>query len=415
MSHAPALALRLSALAALLALPLAAVFAQETSGPGTGKIHGRVISPLGQPQKGGTIGLSTDGGETLTYNFPVSDNGTYSGEASLGEYTLTYRAPDAPEGKITDYLQGVEVLGGKDVAQDVDMTRSEYMDRLSPEQQTQIEAMKAAATATTAASSLADSVNADLQVVNRDLQDAANARVTAIQTLGKDATADDVEAKAEEIADAKYTEIQTLMTKDSTSDSSEPIVWIDLARAQSGLKNYLDAETDFKKALDLESKAAQQEPQVTGATEDGLGEVYARTLMVDEANAAFDAAAKVDPANASVYLQNQAIIFFQTGNPSAQADAADKAIKVDPSNAFLYYIKAQGLAVNAPFDPNADKTILSPECIAAFRKYLELAPNGPFAADVNTLLERSEEKASSPAAPASDVTPASAPASAPQN
>jgi hypothetical protein len=53
--------------------------------------------------------------------------------------------------------------------------------------------------------------------------------------------------------------------------------------------------------------------------------------------------------------------------------------------------------VNAPFDPNADKSIVSPECIAAFRKYLELAPNGPFAAEVTTALERSEVKPSSPA------------------
>jgi tetratricopeptide (TPR) repeat protein len=397
MSPAPALALRLSAILSLLALSVAVAFAQESSAPDIGRIHGRVISPLGQPQKGGTVSLSTDGGETLMYNFPVSDEGSYAGDASLGEYTLVYRAPNAPEGKITDYLQGVVVLAGKDVAQDVDMTRPQYMERLSPEQQNQIEEMRAAGAKAEAANSLVAGLNADLQVVNQDLQDAANARVTAIQTLGKDATAQDIDAKGDEIADAKYAEIQTLMSKDSASDPSEPIVWIDLARAQTGLKNFLDAETDFKRALELESKAAQPEPQIMGAIEGGLGEVYARTLMVDEANAAFDAAAKADPADAALYLENQAIIFFETKNPSAQVDAADKAIKADPANAFLYYIKAQGLAVNAPFDPNADKSIVSPECIAAFRKYLELAPNGPFAAEVTTALERSEVKPSSPA------------------
>ncbi len=404
MSSAPALALRLSAMLSLLALSVATMSAQESSAPDMGKIHGRVISPLGQPQKGGTVSLSTDGGESLMYNFPVSEDGTYAGEASLGEYTLVYRAPDAPEGKITDYLQGVVVLAGKDVAQDIDMTRPQYMERLSPEQQQQIEAMRAATAASSAASSLVAGVNADLQVVNQGLQEASNARVTAIQTLGKDATAQDVDAKAEELADAKYTEIETLMSKDAASDPSEPIVWIELARAQTGLKNYLDAETNYKKALELESKAAPPDPQIMGAIQGGLGEVYARTLMVDQANAAFDAAVKADPADAGLYLQNQALIFFQTKNPTAQVDAADKAIKVDPTNAFLYYLKAQGLAVNAPFDPNADKLILSPECIAAFRKYLELAPNGPFADEVNTALERSEEKASS-AAPAPATLP----------
>ena len=45
------------------------------------------------------------------------------------------------------------------------------------------------------------------------------------------------------------------MTRDTASEPNEPILWIGLARAETGLKNYLDAETNFKKALDLESKA----------------------------------------------------------------------------------------------------------------------------------------------------------------
>lgn len=410
MSRAAALGIRLGAFMSMMALCLIPAFAQDYSQPPTGRIHGRVISPTGQPQNGGSVSLSTDGGQTMTYTFPVSAAGEFAGEASIGEYTLLYRAANMPEGKVADYIQGVVILAGKDVRQDIDMTRQEYMDRLTPEQQQQIQKMRAASAAATAASSMAGSVNADLDVVNRDLQDAEKARVSALEILGKEATQQDVDAKAADIENAKYSEIQTLMTKDTASDPNEPIVWIDLARAQSGLKDYLDAETSFKKALDLETKEAKPEPQVLGAIEGGLGEVYARTLMVDEANAAFDAAAKADPVNAALYLENQAIIFFQAKNAPAQVDAANRAIKADPNNAFLYYIKAQGLAQDAPFDPNSDKSILSPECIAAFHKYLELAPDGPFAAEVNTALERSEAKPGSPTTP-----PAGPPTSAPAN
>ena len=70
-------------------------------------IHGRVINPSGAPQKDGTVSLSVDGGVTLSYNFPVSSNGEYSGQAPPGEYTIVYRAPDTPEGKIVDYISGV--------------------------------------------------------------------------------------------------------------------------------------------------------------------------------------------------------------------------------------------------------------------------------------------------------------------
>lgn len=361
-----------------------------------GRIHGRVISPTGQPQTGGTISLSTDGGDTMLYNFPVSANGEYAGQALPGEYTLLYRATDTPDGKVVDYIQGVVVLAGKDVGVDEDMTRKEYMDRLSPEQQKQIEQMKEAAAAAAAASKQVDVVNADLQTVNQDLNDAANARATAMQALGKDASAQDIDAKTSEIENAKYSEVESLMAKDAAASPGESVVWIGLARADVGLKNYLDAETNFKKALDLESKAQQPQPALLAAAESGLGEVYARTLRVDEASASFDAAVKADPSNAAVYLRNAAVIFYLTKNVPAQVDAADKAIKADPTDSFLYYIKGVGLAQNAPFDAATDKSVLPADCVAAFHKYLELAPNGPFASEVTTALERSEDKMSPP-------------------
>ncbi len=118
MRRTSALRLSLCALVCALAPSAFSAFAQEYSPPPTGRIHGRVISPTGQPQNGGTVSLSTDGGETLTYSFPVSANGEYAGEASIGEYTLLYRATDTPEGKVVDYIQAVIILAGKDVAQD---------------------------------------------------------------------------------------------------------------------------------------------------------------------------------------------------------------------------------------------------------------------------------------------------------
>ena len=83
------------AAAGFFALPLAPVYAQ-TSAAGTGTIHGRVINPTGQPQAGGTVSLSTDGGATLEYTFNVPNSGDYTGEAPQGTYMVVYRAPDTP-------------------------------------------------------------------------------------------------------------------------------------------------------------------------------------------------------------------------------------------------------------------------------------------------------------------------------
>ena len=394
----------LPSLAGLLFAVVVALPAQQ-SALDAGKIHGRVINPAGVPQKDGTVSLSVDGGLTLSYNFPVSPSGEYSGQAPEGEYTLTYRAPDTPEGKIVDYISGVQIVAGQDTAQDLDMTRQEFVARLSPDQQSQLRALRDANAASESdAMRDAASIDADLQIVNLDFQAAENARVTAVQNLATASADAGVDEMTAEIENAKLAEIETLMTKDASADPTEPVLWINLARAQTGLKNYLDAETNFKKALDLALKADPPRPEVVGATEAGLGEVYARTLMVDEANTAFDAAAKADPSNSARYLRNQAVIFYNARNFSAQIDAAEKAIKADPNQAILYYIKAAGLAEDARVDPETNKLVLPPGCADAFRKYLEFAPAGPHAAQAAAILQRAGEATNTPS-PSASIPP----------
>ncbi|HKN21056.1 MAG TPA: carboxypeptidase regulatory-like domain-containing protein [Terracidiphilus sp.] len=407
----------------LLALALARAAAQQDAGAppqqsdqqdeerDIGWIQGLVTGPTGAPQKGGTVSLSTDGGVTLRYNFTVSPKGDYTGRVPLGEYTLVYRAPGTPEGKVTDFIHGVVIFPGKGTTQDVDMTRQEYYDRLSPEQQDELRKMKESNDNAEAANKMIASINADLQTANRDFVDAANARATAIRTLGSTASAFDVDSQAGEIRASKYTEIESLMSKATAEMPNQAEPWIDLGRAQLGLKNYLDAETSFKKALDLISQAANPspqaaspdpqatnpspqatniDPQLVAAALAGLGEVYARTRMVDEANASVAAAVKADPAHAATYLRNLAVIFFQEKNISAQIDAAEEAIKANPKDAVLYFIKADGLAVDAPTDPATNKIKLSAECLVAFREYLGLAPTGEYAAQVNSILQNAD-------------------------
>ena len=140
----------------------------------------------------------------------------------------------------------------------------------------------------------------------------------------------------------------------------------------------MNAATDNldAQAADASPRANNIDPQLAAAANAGLGEVYARTRMVDEADASVAAAVKADPAHAAAYLRNLAVIFFQEKNIWAQIDAADEAIKANPQDAVLYFIKAQGLAVDAPVDPDTNKLKLSPECVAAFREYLGWLPPG---------------------------------------
>ena len=162
-----------------------------------------------------------------------------------------------------------------------------------------------------------------------------------------------IDAKEAEIKTAKYTEIETLMLKDTAVKPDVSALWAQLGQAQLGLARlapvderpakYAQAEATYKKVLEVEAASKKPNPQAQGAANSGLGEIYARTGKVPEANAAFDAAAKINPPQAVIYLKNEAVIFFQMGNAEAQVAAADEAIKIDPKNPILYYLKGQGL------------------------------------------------------------------------
>ena len=386
------------AAAGLLALALAPANAlQAPAAPAatTGKIHGKVINPTGQPQGGGTVSLSTDGGVTLKYTFPVSETGEFSGEAPAGTYMLVYRAADTPAGKMVDSIRGVKITVGEDLAQDDDMSRQEYIDKMSPDEKKQLEDLKKANAEALSANKIINQLNADLKVVNSDKHDIDVATATATQALGATASKADIATKAAEIKTAKYTDIESVMSKDTTAKPDEALLWVNLGYGQAGLKKYDDAITSYKKAIDLETAAKKQRPGVLGLANAGLGEIYARTGKVQDANAAYDAAAKADPTNAALHLRNEAVIFFQENNAAAQVAAADEAIKVDPNQAILYYIKGQGLVQNATVDPKTQRIVLPPDCTAAYQKYLDLAPTGPYAQEVAGILQQAGEKISS--------------------
>jgi len=387
------------AVAGILALALTPMHAEQLPAK-TGKIHGRVINPTGQPQSGGAVSLSTDGGTTLKYTFPLDESGNYSGEAPQGTYMVIYRAPDTPAGQMVDSIRGVKIVEGQDTAQDLDMSRQEYIDKMSAEDRKKLEDLKKKNAEAINANKLIAQLNADLKTITQDKKDIDDAATTAIQALGSSASKTDIDSKVAEIKTAKYNDIVSLMTRDSALKPDEALLWVQLGFGQAGLKQYDDAIASYKKGLDLETASKKPRASVLGQANSGMGEVYARTAKVPEANAAFDAAAKADPSNAQLYLRNQAVIFFQESNSTAQTAAAEEAIKAspnpnDPTLALMYYLKGQGLIQNATIDPKTNLYILPPGCAEAYHKYLDLAPTGPFANDVAGILLQAGEKVNS--------------------
>jgi tetratricopeptide (TPR) repeat protein len=272
------------------------------------------------------------------------------------------------------------------------MSRKAFVDKLPPETQKQLIELKKHNSEAVKANDVIKHLNADLKAAAEDITEAEGARQAAIQALGASAPAADIAAKEAEIRTAKYTDAETLMLRDTQAKPDASVLWLQLGQAQLGLKKYDDAEMSFKKALSLEAVAGKPSLATQGGADSGLGEIYARAGKVPEANAAYDAAAKINPASAELYLYNESVIFFQEHNSAAQAAAADEAIQADPTSAISYYLKGNGLVASTTVDPKTQQLIAPPGCLEAYQKYLELAPNGPYASEVKGILAGFGEK-----------------------
>ena len=378
----------------VLALALVPALAQ-TPAP-TGKVHGNVINPTGAPQQGGTVVLiattraaSGPGLKAQTAeagSFPVGNDGTFSGTAPAAIYRAVYRSPGMANDKEADQIEKVEVKAGEDLAINFDMSRKEYIDQLPPEQKKQLEDLRNKNATAMKANEVIKNLNSDLHVTEVDLKDADTARAAAQAALGASASKADLDAKEAEIKQAKYGEVETIMLKDTAAKPDASVLWARLGQAQVGLKKYDEAEATFKKAIDLEATSKKPNPAIQGLANSELGEVYARTGKIDLASAAYDAAGKAFPPQASFYLRNAAVIYFQIGNTDAQLAAAEKAIAADPTQPLIYYLKGNALVGKATLDDKTHKLVAPAGCIEAYQKYLELAPTGTYAAEVKAII-----------------------------
>ena len=380
-------------LLALAALPALAQAPAPANVAPTGKIHGHVTNPTGAPQSGGIMSLAQ--GTKEIASFPVDTNGDYTGSAPPGTYTLIYRTPGMDKDKQADKFENIKVVVGQDTAADDDMSRDAYVKALPEETRKQLEEMKKHNAEALKANSVIKNLNADLKAAQADIHDADTARTAAAQQLGASASKTDLANKESEIKTTKYTDVVNMMSKDTEARPTESVLWAYLGQGQLGLKKYDDAETAFKKAVDLETESKKPRPEVQGLANAGLGEIYARTNKADQAAAAYDAAAKADPTKAAFYYKNEAVIDSQLGNNDGQAAAADKAIQASPNDALPYYLKGQALITKASVDPKTQRIVLPPGCGEAYQKYLELDPNGPYSADVKGILESAGQKISS--------------------
>jgi tetratricopeptide (TPR) repeat protein len=381
----------LSPVAAITTALLIAVSASLNAQDQTGSIHGHVQDTVGVAITDGIIGLLSSGDKTPKYTFNTDGNGDYKGSGiAPGTYVVILREPTTPPEKVVDQFPAVKITAGADTLQDFDLTRPAYIATLTPEQRKAADEVRAKNASALKDNAVVKNLNANLIKARDDNSKGRKGSCVTATGNPVSGTTDPASCTAHGGVPNDYlqecTEAETLMTQSTTAKPDAAVLWVELGSAQFCLKKYDAAVTSLQKAIELDAASKKPTPEIQGGAGNTLGESLADLKKVDQAQAAYEAAAKVNPPMAGMYYQNEAIVMSRTGNIDATVAAADKAIAAAPDKPLAYYLKGQALINKASVDPKTNKIIAPPGCAEAYQKYLELAPDGPFANDAKAVL-----------------------------
>ncbi len=352
-------------------LPLLLVLAVGLSAPlafaqNTGTVKGICKDLEGKPIAQAEVEwIGTETGHK--YTLKTNNKGEYF---SLGIVAGKYNVKLSKDGKELWHFNGVQ-KGLDETALDFDLKK----EQASPAQgqgMTSEQAAKAKAT-----------------------HDKAEAEKKTVGTLNEKLNA----AKTASDAGDFETAIATL-TEANQIDSTRDLIWFKLADAyrmsgpkqtdpEGKKKRYEMASADYEKAIQLRStsEAAQKDPdnnKSLAAYYNNLAEAYSKSNKVDDSVISYNKAAELDPAHAATYLFNEGAVLTNMGRVDDAIAAFDKVIAADPTKADAYYWKGVNLIGKATL--KGDKMVAPEGTAEAFKKYLELAPDGKLAQPAKDML-----------------------------
>ena len=330
----------------------------------TGAVFGKVTGPDGNPNQGALIRIERI---EIRGNYKVKSDkkGNYHHAGlPVGNYNVTVEI----DGRIVDGAQNVPVFEPIEIDFDLaarargqqqmptqGRTSQQQREQMSPEERRQWE-----------------KVNQEKAVIISKKK-----KVNAAYNAGRQAS--------------RAKDYQTAVNSFNEAAAIEPeqhVVWANLAMAEGNLA--LTKAGDERQKL-LESgfahyrKAIELDPE-NASYHNNLGLTLAKNDRLEEGAAELEKAAGLDPLKAGTYYFNLGAVMVNTGRTQDAVSAFKKATEVQPDYAVAYYQLGTALVGSAKM--NEDGTVETVAgTVEAFRKYLELEPNGPFAAASEQMIQ----------------------------
>jgi len=196
------------------------------------------------------------------------------------------------------------------------------------------------------------------------------------------------------------TDYQTAVTEFEQARQGAPEKDPNLPIILSNLGLAYEATGKYDQAVDMTQQAIALKPAAGLYMQ--LGTNLAHTGKIPEATAACDKAATFDPTNKSQGVgcyRNIGIVLTNEGKMNDAVAPLQKATQLDPNDADAWYFLGNALlaGTDTKKEGGKDVYVVPPGTEEAYKKYLELQPNGPYAAEVKeslaTVMQMNGEKA----------------------
>jgi tetratricopeptide (TPR) repeat protein len=358
------------ALAALWIFALAC-FVVPKAAAQDGKITGTVIDFDGKPWANLPVNIKSDQGATQTVNTDADGKFVFN-NLRTGKYTVSVHPSQVKD----PFTTVTEVHSGNETPP-VNWNFKEILEKQNPgaaaqmkkqeEQKNKYAAMKQHFDQGVALLDQERTAKADLSKATADQRDAAKAKVT-------------------DLSNQAVAEFQQAQKAAPEKDPNVHLFWARMGEAYD-----LAGRND--EAINAYQQAIAAKPDNAGYY-NNLGNVLARAGKIDDAKAAYTKSAELDPPNAGLAWRNFGISLYQAGKMADAIEPLQKATQIDPKNAQGWYLLGTCMVADPSiYKQVGDKIEVTPKpgTAEAFKKAIELDPNGPIGAQAKQGLEQLEQ------------------------
>lgn len=360
------------AIAAALVLGLGLWLAPKAAAQ-DGKIAGTIIDFEGKPWADLPVQIKSDQGATQDSKTDAQGKFQFTNLRG-GKYTFSTHPPQMKDA----FTVPIDVHGADTPA--VNINFKEILEKQNPEAAAQYKKQQEEKNKFSGMKK-----HFDAGVVLLDQEKAAKADLSKAPADQKDA----LKAKVTDLSNQAVAEFQEAQKAAPEKDPNQHLFWARMGEAYDTAGRNDEAIGAYKQALTAaEANPAVKPPQIAGYY-NNLGNLLARTGKIDDAKAAYQKSAELDPANAGLAWRNFGISLYQVGKMQDAVEPLQKATQADPKSAQAWYLLGACLVASADYKQVGDKmeVTLKPGTVEAYQKAIELDPNGTYGAQAKQGLE----------------------------